>query len=97
MGSVSAHTLRHSFATHLYHNRAPIKAIRDLLEHQSLRSTSAYLHLDIFQLIQIYTNSHPKTRLVSEGRDGLFRICEPPRANAEKRSESREQEVGCEH
>jgi integrase/recombinase XerC len=97
MDGVSAHTLRHSFATHLYHNRAPIKAIRDLLGHQSLRSTTAYLHLDIFQLSKIYTNSHPRTQSVRELRDGLCRICEPPRANEEKRSESREQEVGCEH
>ncbi len=66
MEKVSAHTLRHSFATHLYHNRAPIKAIRDLLGHQSLRSTTAYLHLDIFQLIQIYADSHPKSRSVRQ-------------------------------
>lgn len=76
---ISAHTIRHSFATHLYHNRAPIKAIRDLLGHQSLRSTTAYLHLDIFQLIQIYTNSHPRTQPVRQQSHGLSRSCEPPK------------------
>lgn len=58
---VSAHTFRHSFATHLYHNRAPIKAIRDLLGHRSLRSTSAYLHLDIKIISEIYKNAHPRS------------------------------------
>jgi integrase/recombinase XerC len=59
---VSAHTLRPSFATHLYHNRAPIKSIRDLLGHRSLRSTEAYLHLNIFHLICIHRGSHPRNR-----------------------------------
>lgn len=76
---ISAHTLRHSFATHLYQNRAPIKAIRDLLGHRSLTSTETYLHLDITHLIQIYTSSHPKYRSVRQQREGLFRIASRPR------------------
>lgn len=59
---VSAHTLRHSCATHLYHNRAPIKAIRDLLGHRSLKSTEAYLHLNIKHLIKVHAKAHPRTR-----------------------------------
>ncbi|MBZ0246876.1 MAG: tyrosine-type recombinase/integrase [Cyclobacteriaceae bacterium] len=67
---VSAHTIRHSCATHLYHNRAPIKAIRDLLGHRSLRSTEAYLHLDLKSLIRIYNDSHPKAGTVRKKRGG---------------------------
>ena len=76
---VSAHTLRHSCATHLYHNRAPIKAIRDLLGHRALRSTEVYLHLEIGHLINIYTDSHPRTRSVRQQREGLCRIASRPR------------------
>ncbi|MEQ9415831.1 MAG: tyrosine-type recombinase/integrase, partial [Cyclobacteriaceae bacterium] len=67
---VSAHTMRHSCATHLYHNRAPIKAIRDLLGHRSLRSTEAYLHLDLKSLIRIYSDSHPKAGTGRKKRGG---------------------------
>ncbi len=86
---ISAHTLRHSCATHLYQNRAPIKAIRDLLGHRSLRSTETYLHLDITHLIRIYTNSHPKSRTVCQMREGLCRIASRPRrTEGSPRSES---------
>lgn len=76
---ISAHTLRHSCATHLYQNRASIKAIRDLLGHRSLRSTETYLHLDITHLMRIYTNSHPKSRTMRQRREGLCRIASRPR------------------
>lgn len=62
--NVSAHTFRHSCATHLYHNRAPIKAIRDLLGHRALRSTEPYLHLNVHTLVAIYHYSHPKSGLI---------------------------------
>lgn len=76
---ISAHTLRHSCATHLYQNRAPIKAIRDLLGHRALRSTEVYLHLDIGHLIKIYSDSHPRTRTVRQMREGPCRIASRPR------------------
>lgn len=70
--NVSAHTLRHSCATHLYHNRAPIKAIRDLLGHRALRSTEVYLHHDISHLIKVYTDSHPRTLLRVSSAKAFF-------------------------
>jgi len=93
--NVSAHTLRHSCATHLYHNRAPIKAIRDLLGHRALRSTEVYLHLDIGHLITIYTDSHPRTRPVRQQREGLCRISSRPRrTKGSPRSESASRSKG---
>lgn len=56
----SAHTLRHSFATHLYHNRAPIDSVRDLLGHKSIKSTRTYLHVENSWLKSIYDKSHPR-------------------------------------
>jgi integrase/recombinase XerC len=92
---ISAHTFRHSVATHLYHNRAPIKSIRDLLGHRSLESTSAYLHLDIAKLIEIYNRSHPRANVVCKSAVDLsdMRAAQGER-NVVKRD--REQEVGCE-
>lgn len=93
--NVSAHTLRHSCATHLYHNRAPIKAIRDLLGHRALRSTEVYLHHDIGHLIKVYTDSHPRTRSVRQQREGLCRIASRPRrTEGSPRSESASRREG---
>jgi len=58
--TASAHTLRHSFAAHLYQNGAPITAIRDLLGHRWLSTTTIYLHLEIETLIAIHKRSHPR-------------------------------------
>lgn len=58
--NVSPHTLRHSIATHLYHNRAPLHSIKQLLGHRSLKSTSIYLHNDLAKLKRDYNMAHPK-------------------------------------
>jgi integrase/recombinase XerC len=63
--NTSAHVLRHSIATHLYHNRAPLHDIKNFLGHRSLKTTAIYLHFGIDHLKEVYAKAHPKERLLS--------------------------------
>lgn len=54
------HILRHTFATHLLNNGGDINAIKDLLGHASLASTSVYTHNSIERLKDVYKNTHPR-------------------------------------
>jgi integrase/recombinase XerC len=55
------HTLRHSFATHLINNGAPINAIKELLGHSSLAATQIYAHNTIEKLKEVHRQAHPKS------------------------------------
>jgi integrase/recombinase XerC len=59
----SPHILRHSFATHLSNNGAPINAVKDLLGHSSLAATQVYTHSSIEKLKEQYKNAHPRERV----------------------------------
>jgi integrase/recombinase XerC len=56
----SPHVLRHSFATHLSNNGAPLNPVKELLGHASLAATQIYTHNTIEKLKDIHKKTHPK-------------------------------------
>ena len=56
------HMLRHSFASHVLQSSGDLRAVQEMLGHQSIASTQVYTHLDFQHLAKVYDAAHPRAK-----------------------------------
>ncbi|MDR1552967.1 MAG: site-specific tyrosine recombinase XerD [Prevotellaceae bacterium] len=61
--NISPHTIRHSFATHLIENGADLRAVQQMLGHESILTTEIYTHLDMTFIRKAILSCHPRAKL----------------------------------
>jgi integrase/recombinase XerD len=77
--NISTHTLRHTCATHMLRNGAPIRHLQEMLGHASLESTQIYTHVTINDLKEVHAKYHPSGKIAES---------EKPRAKKMKKKEA---------